>query len=140
MESRAIFLNYTVPSWRVDVSREEDLIEEVIRHAGYDKIGSELPPVTGGGEYQTGEMQRRALRRALSHIGFNEAINFSFINAGVDEQFQLIPALSEGSQSASAKSVTLKNPILEGATEMRLTLLPGLLSLVDQSQSRGTRR
>ena len=68
-----------MPSWRVDVEQEEDLVEEIARHTGYDKIGSELPPSTVSGEYQPSEMKQRSLRRALNALGFDEAINFSFI-------------------------------------------------------------
>ena len=37
-------MSFKVPSWRIDVEQEEDLVEEIARHTGYDKIGSELPP------------------------------------------------------------------------------------------------
>jgi phenylalanyl-tRNA synthetase beta chain len=81
-------LSFTVPSWRGDVNLEEDLVEEVARHIGYDKIASELPPSNFAGEYQPAEMKRRSLRRAFTSLGYDEAINFSFIDAGYDDQFE----------------------------------------------------
>src|ERR1041384_1674440 len=62
-------LTYVVPSWRHDVSIEEDLIEEVTRYAGYDQIGSELPPATAAGEYHPSERRKRALRRVAGGGG-----------------------------------------------------------------------
>jgi phenylalanyl-tRNA synthetase beta chain len=100
----------TVPSWRIDVEQEEDLVEEVARHTGFDKIGSELPPSSASGEYQPTEMKQRLLRRALNAFGFDEAINFSFAPKETDGQPEL------------------KNPIIEEAAFMRATLLPGLLT------------
>ncbi len=73
-------LAFKVPSWRIDVEQEEDLVEEVARHAGYDKIASEFPPSNASGEYQPSEMKLRVLRRALNAFGFDEGINFSFIH------------------------------------------------------------
>lgn len=102
--------SFKVPSWRIDVSQEEDLVEEVARHTGYDKIGSELPPSSASGEYQPSEMKQRLLRRALNAFGFDEAINFSFAPKQTDNQAEL------------------KNPIIEEAAFMRATLLPGLLN------------
>src|SRR5919205_1998691 len=84
-------LSFKVPSWRIDVEQEEDLVEEVARHTGYDKIRSELPPATVSGEYQPSEMKQRSLRRALNAFGFDEAINFSFIQQ--ENRFDLIPSL-----------------------------------------------
>jgi phenylalanyl-tRNA synthetase beta chain len=127
---------FVVPSWRVDVSLEEDLVEEVARHVGYDRIASELPPSAMAGEYQPAEIKRRSLRRALTGLGFDEAINLSFIDAGNDEVFALA-ATDELLKKSSF--VTLNNPILEDATRMRPSLLPGLLQSLRHNLNQGTR-
>lgn len=111
----------TVPSWRIDVEQEDDLVEEVARHTGYDKIGSELPPSSTSGEYQPSEMKQRLLRRAMNAFGFDEAINFSFAAKQSDNQPEL------------------KNPIIEDASFMRSTLLPGLLGSVRHNLNHGIR-
>ena len=129
-------LAYVVPSWRADVSLEEDLVEEIARHAGYDKITSELPPANMSGEYQPVEQQRRALRRVLTELGFDEAINFSFIEVAHDAEFELIPAFSS---AGTTGLVTLDNPIIEEASRMRPSLLPGLLQSVRNNLNHGTR-
>jgi phenylalanyl-tRNA synthetase beta chain len=120
-----------VPSWRIDVDQEEDLVEEVARHSGYDKIASELPPSNIPGEYQPSEMQQRSLRRALNACGFDEAITFSFITR--DEQFELIPALHEQGQTE------LQNPIIEDATWMRSSLMTGLMNSLRHNLNHGIR-
>ena len=130
-------LSFIIPSWRVDVGLEEDLIEEVARHVGYDKIASELPPSNMAGEYQPAEMKRRDLRRALKSLGFDEAISFSFIDAAHDERFELLPSLA--GEGATAALVTLNNPIIDEATRMRPTLLPGLLESVRHNLNHGSR-
>jgi len=130
-------LRFVVPTWRVDIDREVDLVEEIARHAGYDKIGSELPPSNMSGEYQSAELKRRALRCALKSCGFQEAINFSFIETGHDDDFELIPDFA--AQSAEAHFVTLKNPIIEEASRMRPTLLPGLLESARHNFNHGVR-
>ena len=127
---------YVVPSWRIDVSIEEDLVEEIARHTGYDKIGSELPPANLSGEYQPAEQQRRALRRELTGVGFDEAINFSFIESMHDLEFDFIPAFSGAGDHSL---VTLNNPIIEEASRMRPTLMPGLLQSVRHNLNHGTR-
>ena len=125
--------NYKVPSWRIDVDQEEDLVEEVARHTGYDKIGSELPPTNGSGEYQPAEMQQRSLRRALNAFGFDEAINFSFIQQ--ENRFDLIPWLA----GREEHQPQLANPIIEDAAWMRSTLLPGLLTSLRHNLNHGIR-
>ncbi len=126
-------LSFKVPSWRIDVEQEEDLVEEVARHTGYEKIGSELPPSSSSGEYQPTEMKQRSLRRALNAFGFDEAINFSFIQQ--DARFELIPSLA-GHENDQAQ---LANPIIEDAAWMRSTLLPGLLNSVRHNLNHGIR-
>jgi phenylalanyl-tRNA synthetase beta chain len=124
-------LSFEVPSWRVDVEQEDDLVEEVARHTGYEKIGSELPPSNIPGEYQPSEMKQRSLRRALNACGFDEAITFSF--GAREEQIDLIPSLQGQAQTE------LRNPIIEGASWMRPSLLPGLLNSLRHNFNHGIR-
>ncbi|HKO95552.1 MAG TPA: phenylalanine--tRNA ligase subunit beta [Pyrinomonadaceae bacterium] len=136
-ESSDSVLLFGVPSWRVDVALEEDLVEEVARHTGYDKIKSELPPTNMSGEYQPTETNRRALRRVLRDLGFDEAINFSFIDSTSDDEFVAIPGIDE--QTSASGLITLENPITEDALRMRPSLLPGLLQSVRHNFNHGTR-
>lgn len=121
IDDSAEALTYKVPSWRIDVAQEEDLVEEIARHVGFDKIGSELPPSSTSGEYQPSEMKQRLLRRALNAFGFDEAINFSFAPKQTDGQPEL------------------KNPIIEDAAFMRARLLPGLLNALRHNLNHGIR-
>ncbi|MDX6611253.1 MAG: phenylalanyl-tRNA synthetase beta chain [Blastocatellia bacterium] len=133
---------FAVPSWRGDVEREEDLVEEIARHTGYQKIASELPPAGSAGEYFPGEKRKRAVRRTLAAMGFDEAISFSFVDASHDNQIEPIPALAgdAGTSASDAENfVTLKNPIIEDWTRMRPTLLPGLLNAVKHNLNHGNR-
>ena len=125
-------LAFHVPSWRHDVSIEEDLIEEVARHSGYDNIQTALPPASHAGEYHSTEQRKRAIRRALSASGFIEAINLSFIPLTTD--FELIPAFA-----GSCEQVNLINPIIEEASRMRPSLLPGLLGSIRHNFNHGMR-
>src|SRR5205085_9869536 len=77
VDEQAKTLAATAPSFRVDVFREEDLVEEVARHTGYDIVDMTLPAWGGTGHYLAGEDRRRATRRALATLGFDEAYTFS---------------------------------------------------------------
>jgi phenylalanyl-tRNA synthetase beta chain len=131
-------LSFIVPSWRGDVEREEDLVEEVVRHAGYERVASELPPSSMAGEYQPSERRKRELRLALRQLGYDEAISFSFIDAAHDDDFETIPDFVR-SHDGAERFVTLTNPIIEGATRMRPTLLAGLLKAVQHNFHHGSR-
>jgi phenylalanyl-tRNA synthetase beta chain len=119
---------YTAPPWRHDLAIEEDLVEEVARIVGYDKIGEELPPAFGAGEYQPNETRKFHLRQTLSNQGFDEAISYSFIDSRFDEMFGLIPRFVQ--ENLDEKYVTLQDSIIEGAVRMRPSLLSGLLDAV----------
>jgi phenylalanyl-tRNA synthetase beta chain len=125
------------PTWRIDIEREEDLVEEIARHFGYDKIRSELPPSSQSGEHQPKELKIRKLRRALQALGFDEAINFSFIEAAHDNQFELIPEFNN--QDPEHAFITLKNPITEDEVRMRPALIPGLLNSLRHNLNHGVR-
>lgn len=131
-------LSFVVPTWRVDVEIEEDLVEEVARLVGYEKIRTELPPASGAGEYQPSERKKRGMRRALTSVGFDEAINFSFVDASHDGRFELLPGFASA-EAGEEPYVTLRNSIIEGGTRMRPTLLAGLLEAVRHNFNYGTR-
>ncbi len=119
---------FLVPPWRHDLNIEEDLVEEVARIIGYDKIGEELAPAFGAGEYQPNEMRKFHLRQALANLGFDEAISYSFIDTKYDGRFELVDGLVN--EGLDEKFITLQDSIIEGATRMRATLIPGLLEAV----------
>ena len=119
---------FLVPSWRHDIAIEEDLVEEVARHAGYENVAEELPPAYAAGEYQASEIPKRRLRRSLVDLGFNEAVTYSFIDTKHDGKFNMVPGMLD--ERADEKYVTLRDSVIEGAVRMRPTLLPGLLDAV----------
>ncbi len=112
------------PSWRHDIAIEEDLVEEIARHTGYENISVELPPAYGAGEYQANESREKHLRQALVDSGFDEAISYSFIDTKNDAIFGTVPGISD------TQFVTLQDSVIEGAVRMRPSLLPGLLAAV----------
>jgi len=117
-----------VPGFRRDLAREEDIIEEVARLYGYDRIPATFPvgrtvPVWT----DPLEQLQEASRNILEGIGFSEAVTYSFVNR--EEQDEL------GFDDASG-SVALLNPISEDMTVMRKSLLPGLLRALKTNLSR----
>jgi phenylalanyl-tRNA synthetase beta chain len=131
--------SFASPSWRTDIRIEEDLIEEVGRHFGYEHMRDELPAANAVGEYRAHEDRRRAARRALVAHSYDEAINFSFIDAAHDKQFELLPALKARAGDSADAFVTLANPINENMSRMRPSLLPGLLAGVRHNFNHGSR-
>jgi phenylalanyl-tRNA synthetase beta chain len=138
-------LFFRVPTWRTDVSIEEDLVEEVARLVGYEKIEEALPPSPVTGEYLAGDRRRRAARQVLTACGVSEAVNLSFIDESNEGRFELLPGLQTvggeraGEGGGDGAFVKLSNPIVEGARLMRPTLLAGLLDSVRHNFNRGTR-
>jgi phenylalanyl-tRNA synthetase beta chain len=120
-------LRATPPSFRVDVSREEDLVEEVARHVGYNLVDTTLPAWSGLGRYLPGDDRRRNVRRTLAALGFDEAYTFSFVNGERDRLFR---------QSEKAAAV-LSNPIDVNQSEMRSSLVTGLLESLQHNFNQG---
>ncbi len=123
-------LEVTIPTWRGDVEREEDLIEEVARMVGYDAIPATLPALeTGGaGSPRPAAPQDRA-RRNLAAAGFAEALNFPMSHREAQAPFA----------GADARFVTLDNPMSSQMDTLRASLLPGLLGNVAHNLNRGRR-
>jgi len=115
----------TPPSWRSDISKQNqggkaDLVEEVIRIYGYDKI--EPVSVSAGSVNDSAEtvhsMRRRMARTALASRGMHECVTWSFLTKDLASDF--------GSNDNAA--LTLSNPISEDLTQMRPSILPNLIS------------
>jgi phenylalanyl-tRNA synthetase beta chain len=119
---------FTAPSWRYDIAIEEDLVEEVTRHTGYEKIKDELPPAYGAGEYQATEVHEKLLRQTLVDMGFDEAISYSFIDTRSDDIFDTLPGMTD--EKLDEPFVTLQDSVIEGSIRMRPSILPGLLDAV----------
>ncbi|MDP8239274.1 MAG: phenylalanine--tRNA ligase subunit beta [Candidatus Hatepunaea meridiana] len=117
------------PSWRHDLEREIDLIEEVARHYGYDKVES---AITSGVllTYNTKRENSRRLisrfKQALVELGFREAINPSLVPSSDTDGFPL-----------PEKPVTLLNPLSEDMSHLRTNLGPSLLKSLSRSINAG---
>ncbi|GAO05170.1 phenylalanine--tRNA ligase subunit beta [Anaeromyxobacter sp. PSR-1] len=112
-------VSFGVPSWRVDVSIEEDLVEEIVRTLGYDAIPETLPGPAVRTPAESAEAQAVArARAALEAAGFSEAVNFSFVAA------RDLEPLAAG---LAADGIALRNPISADLAVMRTSLVPSLL-------------
>ena len=115
-----------IPSYRSDIEIEEDLMEEVARLIGYDRIPTTLPQgdLTQGRRTPEQEFRRR-LRKALAQSGMDEVITYTFTRAEADAQW------------GSAKhSIPLLNPLREELGVMRTSLVPGLLDVAARNIAR----
>ncbi|MCR9058200.1 MAG: phenylalanine--tRNA ligase subunit beta [Rhodobacteraceae bacterium] len=117
------------PSWRPDIEGKADLVEEVVRILGLDRVPLTPLPRTGTVGQKvltTGQIRRNRTRRALATRGFNEAVTWSFISKPQAELF--------GGGNAALE---LANPISPEMSDMRPSLLPGLLSAAQRNADRG---
>ncbi|HTR67285.1 MAG TPA: phenylalanine--tRNA ligase subunit beta [Terriglobales bacterium] len=120
-------LDFTVrvPSWRLDVEREIDLIEEVARLHGYDKFPNTLPAFAGAVIELPDAAKDAALRSSLLALGYNEAVSLSFISHDDAETFSASPVIE------------LANPLSEEASVMRTSMVPGMLDMLAFNLNRG---
>ncbi len=124
-------LQVQVPSFRVDVTRPQDLMEEVARLSGYNRIPTTFPALPAQGTTPSPLMIRRnQVRATLSGFGFSEAINYSFISADSCDRIRL------AADDPRRHHVTLLNPISEEQSVMRTTLVPGILEAGQRNISR----
>lgn len=121
-------LEVVVPSWRGDVGAEIDLIEEVLRLQGYDRIPSSLPRLT------TGDIRREELRDLgeevrdlMRGLGLTEVITYSFLHP------------DENRAASNETPPPLINALTENTSVMRSSVIPGLLQVLERNASYGTR-
>lgn len=117
---------FTVPSYRFDISIEADLLEELARIYGYNRLPTRslATPITIG-ERPEANLSLNSLRRQLVARGFQEAITFSFIEPKLSALFD-----------PTREPVVLKNPISADLAAMRTSLLPGLVCALQHNLNR----
>jgi phenylalanyl-tRNA synthetase beta chain len=120
-------LDVTVPSWRIDVARDVDLVEEVARHYGYDRLPTTFPVLRDAPAPVSRRLERDALVRRLAAAGgFAESVTFSFIDRQAAEAF-----------AEADTFVEILNPLSEQFTVLRPSLLPGVVDAVAHNRRRG---
>ena len=123
----------TPPTWRPDLTRPADLVEEVARLEGFDSIPSALPHAPAGTGLTAEQRWERLVAADLAGAGLTEVLSFPFI--GTAE----LDALGFSSDDARRRAVKLLNPLDADRPLLRTTLLPGLLDTVLRNISRGSR-
>jgi phenylalanyl-tRNA synthetase beta chain len=115
-----------IPSWRMDVEREIDIIEEVARVYGFNNFANTLPAYSGSVIEQPHARAESKIRSRLLALGYDEAVSPTFISAADAELF------------SKTKPVPLENPLSDEAPLLRSSLLPGMLGMLAWNFNRGT--
>lgn len=115
------------PSWRPDITHKTDLVEEVARITGYDRIPSRIPVAPPGRGLTARQRMRRSILNQLAGAGFVEVLNYPFLGEAENRSFD----------DSGDAAVRLANALQGDSAEMRLNLLPGLLQAAKRNLSRG---
>src|SRR5262245_63328453 len=119
------------PTFRVDLLREADLIEEVGRHYGFDRLEATFPPATVAAPPPDPRIARdQLIRRVLTAGGLSEAVTFGFIEAKAAEPF---------GSAAGGPIVAVANPLSAKFDTLRPSLIPGLVDAVAHNRRHGQR-
>jgi len=113
-----------LPSWRPDATSEVDVVEEVGRHYGYDRVGKRLPAVTSHGGLEVYQQRRRLLRDVLLGLGISEAMPNPFLAPGALERAGI-----EG------PVISITNPLVVEESVLRTSLRPGMLGAIAYNES-----
>ena len=116
----------TVPTWRLDVEREIDVLEELARIYGFNKFPNTLPAFTGAVIALPDEAKNARVRQTMLALGYDEAISITFISEQDAKTF------------GKGEPLALANPLSEEAGYMRNSLVPGLLNMISYNLNRGT--
>jgi phenylalanyl-tRNA synthetase beta chain len=115
-------LRVTPPSFRVDITRFEDITEEIARLFGYNNIETTFPLIPADTRHPDKKIESKyRLKMIMTGLGFSEAINYSFISPQFCDHLEL-PVVDP-----KTKLVHILNPISEDQAVMRTSLIPGLL-------------
>jgi phenylalanyl-tRNA synthetase beta chain len=123
---------WTPPPWRPDLTDPYDLVEEVVRIVGYDRVPSILPREAAGRGLTREQRLRRRIGRTLAGAGCVEVISFPFVGEATFDALGLPP------DDVLRRTVRLSNPISSEEPSYTTTLLPGLLKAAARNLGRGT--
>src|ERR1700692_3278672 len=115
-----------IPSWRLDIEREIDIIEELARLHGYDKFPNTLPAYSGEVRELPDAHKDARLRSGLLALGYNETISLTFISKEDAKRFSPAPELD------------LANPLSDEASVMRTSMVPSMLNMLAYNLNRGS--
>lgn len=124
-------LTVAVPTWRPDVTIEVDVIEEIARRHGYDRIPKAVPLSPLHGHLTHVQQRRRLLRRTLVGLGLAEVLPNAFLSAADVER----AALGVDTAAQPAQVLRITNPVVNGEDVLRPSLRPGLLDAVAYNAS-----
>jgi phenylalanyl-tRNA synthetase beta chain len=124
-------LTVTAPSFRVDIARTVDLIEEVARLTGYNNIPRTYPLVAAETRKPSKELtERDRVKRIMTGFGFTEAVNYAFMDDRACDRLNL------AEDDDRRLFVEILNPLTDDQTVMRTSLMPGLLKSMRRNISR----
>jgi phenylalanyl-tRNA synthetase beta chain len=115
-----------IPSWRLDIEREIDIIEELARLHGYDKFPNTLPAYSGEVRELADAYKDARLRSSLLALGYNETISLTFISKEDARRF------------STAAELDLANPLSDEASVMRTSMVPSMLNMLAYNLNRGS--
>lgn len=119
------------PTWRPDITNGPDLVEEVARLRGYDRVSSVLPTAPGGRGLTRGQRAQRLLGTALAGMGLTEVLSYPFVE---ESSFDRLGYAADDSRRTALR---LANPLSDQAPLMRTSLLDSLLPMVRLNAGRG---
>lgn len=123
-------MTVTVPSFRPDVFRPADLIEEILRIHGYNEVPSSSLPIGRGGGLSADQRAFRTIRSALVGAGFYEILSFDWVGRSELESLALDP------DDPRMDPIRIRNPLNDEQEYLRTTLVPGLLAGLRRSAQR----
>src|SRR4051794_6876445 len=121
------------PTWRPDLTLAADLVEEVVRLVGYEKLPSVLPSAPAGAGLTPRQLTTRAITRAVAAAGYVEVLSHPFVSPAVHDDLGLPP------DDPRRAALRLVNPLSDDEPELRTSLLPGLLTTALRNIGRGQR-
>ena len=118
-----------VPNRRLDITIKQDVIEEIARLHGYDKLDETLPKMSLSGALTKTQKMRRTIGTTLSELGLREALTYTLVSGKFNEKFtNLYPN--------EYKEIKLVNPLSEERSTVRMGLVPSLLEVVKYNKTR----